>query len=509
MPLSDKSLRELFLVLLAKGLTDLFPKLKLIEGTVSDYGFYFDFFLPDKFDYQSLTLIEEKLLLLIHEKKEIEKVSMLKENAINFLNYNKQQMLAKRLDANYSSGIIPFYRLDTILQPYSLENEEIDSSNLKFFKLINFTEFPNEIYRIYGTVYSDRTKLKNFLKSYSFYGDSYHLKIASELALVAPVENGYFWISKGIDLIDLIYKEFDEEKKDALFFKGDHPSEETLVDQLLSLKRAFPNQRKFGFLGQLQNNNEENCRGLWRSKNYFTDRFFFFINKNDFHRQLISSLQFIMRKDIISTSELCWIVPVSNDLPAKYRKKQEKLTNALVEALDACGYPYKFEKTEKAFKEPRAYLTYTDILGKSWKGPFVGLIDFDSNEDTIITQSVYGSLDRYIAHLLEKNKGSLPFSLMPEQVRLIVMGHENLLYANEISEMLLKRNLRVKVDITEEKLSVRIHAAEKEKIPYIAVIGKNEQLHRVMTVRNFFGQNEIKMSVNEFLQELCNKGHLN
>lgn len=509
MPISNTQLKEFFLVLLAKGLIDLFPKIKLIEGVVSDYGFQYDFFLPDKFDKQSLKLTEEKLLLLIHEQKEVEQVSMLKENALNFLTHYKQPLLAKKIDAKYSSGVILFYRFDTILQPLTIENKEATISDLKFFKLMNVIEFPNQIYRITGAVYPDRSSLKDFLKSYANYSEKYHLDLAKNLSYLAEIKNSHIWINKGLELLNIIYNESYENRDSILFFKENLSTEEDLVKQVCSLKESFPEKTIFGYQGQLEKEPKDfNYRGLWRSKYYYTERLFYFKNKNDFHEQLISSLQFIVRKDIISTSELCWIIPISNDLPTKHRKKQEKLTSALVEALQACNYPYKFEINAKAFVEPRAYLTYTDILGKSWKGPFVGLNDFDSNEDRIVTQSLYGSLDRYIAHLLEKTNGGLPFSLAPEQIRLIVKGDENLPYANEISATLIKNGLRVKIDRTDEKLGVRIHAAEIEKTPYIAVIGKNEHLHQMMTIRNFLGQNDLQLSVKDFLQELCNKGHI-
>jgi threonyl-tRNA synthetase len=129
------------------------------------------------------------------------------------------------------------------------------------------------------------------------------------------------------------------------------------------------------------------------------------------------------------------------------------------------------EYTEK--KEGKKTTLYAeDLLGIEWPLSWV-----EGNR-----RSTFGSIDRFIAILLEKYEGNLPFWLKPEHTRIIGIDSKNEVYCWEIYEKLRKLGLRVKVVLDKNRISEKISAAQKERIPYILVIGDKEQNNGTVTI---------------------------
>lgn len=124
----------------------------------------------------------------------------------------------------------------------------------------------------------------------------------------------------------------------------------------------------------------------------------------------------------------------------------------------------------------------------------------------VIHRAILGSLDRFIAFLLEETKGKLPLWLAPTQVNIIPVNNEyHLEYANEIMKDLLNDRIRVHVDSREEKLGYRMRDSQTKKIPYNLILGDKEKEEELISYR-LHGSNEtITLTKTEFIEQLKNE----
>jgi len=200
----------------------------------------------------------------------------------------------------------------------------------------------------------------------------------------------------------------------------------------------------------------------------------------------------------------------------KYVKDDEKWSKAeaaLRAALDASGVDY-FEATgEAAFYGPKADFMAKDVLGREWQLSTIQ-VDFiqpsrlgltyigeDGQEHTpvVLHRAVTGSTERFLGVLIEHFAGAFPVWLAPVQAVLIPIADRHLPYAREIALQLQAAGLRVEVDDRGERMNAKIRDAQKQKVPYMLVVGDNEMEEHKVALRLRSGENPGPMPVEEFL----------
>ena len=162
-----------------------------------------------------------------------------------------------------------------------------------------------------------------------------------------------------------------------------------------------------------------------------------------------------------------------------------------VQVKPAVGNEYTLSTCQLDFCLPMKFdLTYVDRDGKK-KTPVV------------LHRAVFGSIDRFIAYYLEETKGVLPLWLAPVQVNIIPVNNE---YHLKCAEKLLKRlsdkNIRVKLDDRDEKLSYKMRESQSHKIPYTVIIGDKEKDDKTVSYRLFGHKETETLSIKEFEKEL-------
>ncbi len=170
--------------------------------------------------------------------------------------------------------------------------------------------------------------------------------------------------------------------------------------------------------------------------------------------------------------------------------------DALRQALEATGQPYELKAGDGAFYGPKIDFDVTDSLGRAWQ---LGTIQLDYNaperfdlqyvgEDNtmhrpvVIHRAVSGSLERFIAILIEHFAGAFPVWLAPEQVRVLPISDDLAPQAGEIVERMKAAGIRAVLD-THDTLNYRIREAEMMKVPYMAVVGRREAEAGTLAVR--------------------------
>ena len=113
-----------------------------------------------------------------------------------------------------------------------------------------------------------------------------------------------------------------------------------------------------------------------------------------------------------------------------------------------------------------------------------------------------GSIDRFMAYIIEEYKGRFPLWLSPTQVKILPISDEQLEYATTIEKELLKNKIRVKVDSRAEKIGYKIREAELERVPYMLILGKKEAGEKVLSIRRRGNKENEVMDLERFVTKL-------
>ena len=204
----------------------------------------------------------------------------------------------------------------------------------------------------------------------------------------------------------------------------------------------------------------------------------------------------------------------------KYHPDDEmwnKAENELREVLNELGSKYTEEIGEAAFYGPKLDVNVKPAVGAEYTLSTCQLdfclpakfnlkyIDENGERKTpvVLHRAILGSLDRFMAYILEETKGALPVWLAPVQVNIIPVNNEyHLEYAKEIEKMLEEANIRVKLDDRNEKLTYKMRESQTKKVPYTIIIGDKERDANTVTVRLHGTTENITLDKDEFLSKI-------
>lgn len=190
--------------------------------------------------------------------------------------------------------------------------------------------------------------------------------------------------------------------------------------------------------------------------------------------------------------------------------------SALKAVLDASGMQYAINEGDGAFYGPKIDFHLLDSLGRSWQCGTVQL-DFqmpekfgcryigDDNKEhqpIMIHRAIYGSLERFIAILLEHYEGDFPLWLASVQVKILSISDNQLPYAKNVAQKIQNAGFRTAIDERAEKVGLKIREAEMEKVPYMLVIGGKEQAEDAVSVRKRKTGDLGKLPIEAFIEVL-------
>ena len=186
--------------------------------------------------------------------------------------------------------------------------------------------------------------------------------------------------------------------------------------------------------------------------------------------------------------------------PEKYIGSDEnwdKAETAIREVAESKGLETVVEYGEAAFYGPKLDFMVRDAIGRTWQ---LGTVQIDYNlperfeleyvgsdnakhRPVMIHRAPFGSMERFIAILIEHCAGKFPLWLTPEQARILALSEKYNEYAEEVSKLLENADIRALVDSRSEKVGKKIRDAELEKIPYMLIVGENEKSEGTVSVR--------------------------
>lgn len=543
----------------------LFPNIILMGGGINSLGFYYDFIFEQPLSEGMYELIEVHLHRLMKEDLPVRFISMMRENAQSFFEHHKHFLLAE-LAGEQKSNILELVQIEDfygLCPSLSLTSTQ----EIGHIKLLDSQQLIREIQgeeitvnRILATSQKSAKDLKIFLKSYeSFLKKKDHRMLGPKLNLLSFSESmgalGVVWHPKGVQLQHILLDWLKKQNLDGdevqistptvaqLDFLGeDTQSLEPFVFEGKDYRlRCSPLRQHLEFLRHLSLEKEEfpwrmtesstvfrqypepQWWGLFCQCAYRSEFMTICCLKEQVIPELISSLLFIEQIITIFDFKAQWYLLASRQRSPKALQEQEAI-GWLKQAIQAQprSYSYFPEILEEEEGEgPCLELRVKDVLGREWPLSRLSVIQpiqkdispsvqqEEAQKRVIVTRQVWESLDRLVALLIERYEGNFPLWLAPEQVRVMTIGEANVSYARQVSQQLRDKGLRVKLDIRQTKLGLRVHEAEKENVPYLVLLGDQERKKQMISVRTASKFNEsqsvdIETFLNKIYQEsLC------
>ncbi len=190
----------------------------------------------------------------------------------------------------------------------------------------------------------------------------------------------------------------------------------------------------------------------------------------------------------------------------------EKAESAIIEACDEKGIEYILEKGEAAFYGPKLDFMVRDALGRKWQ---LGTIQVDYNlperfeleyigsdnnrhRPVMIHRAPFGSMERFVAVLIEHTAGKFPLWLTPEQVVILPVSEKYNDYAKSVLNFLNNSDIRAVIDDRNEKIGKKIRDNELKRIPYLLIVGEKEAETQTVSVRKQGDGDQGVMTQKEF-----------
>ena len=202
--------------------------------------------------------------------------------------------------------------------------------------------------------------------------------------------------------------------------------------------------------------------------------------------------------------------------PEKYignAENWDKAEQAIINAAEEKGLDYVIEKGEAAFYGPKLDFMVKDALGRNWQ---LGTIQVDYNlperfdltykgsdnelhRPVMIHRAPFGSMERFVALLLEHTGGNFPLWLIPDQAIVLPVSEKHEKYAEKVLNSLENHEIRALLDNRNETVGKKIREAEMNKIPYMLIVGDKEQEEGTVSVRRHGGEDHGSIAIESFV----------
>lgn len=191
-----------------------------------------------------------------------------------------------------------------------------------------------------------------------------------------------------------------------------------------------------------------------------------------------------------------------------------KAERALKEALEEINMNYEVKEGEGAFYGPKIDVDFRDSLGRWWQCSTIQVdfalperfdlyyIDQDNKpkRPVMVHRAILGSIERFMAIIIENFGGKLPTWLSPIQVIVIPITNAQNEYALKVAQLIKSKNIRVIVDLSSDTLNKKIKNSYDQGIPYLVIVGKKEEESNTISIRSRGGKEVRNVNINQFIE---------
>ena len=263
-------------------------------------------------------------------------------------------------------------------------------------------------------------------------------------------------------------------------------------------------------------------KGIERGRHFCQNDAHLFVTPEQIKDEFKSvvDLIFDVYKDFGITDYRCVLSLRDPEDKTKYHPDDEmwnKAESELREVLNELGIEYTEEIGEAAFYGPKLDVNVKPAVGNEYTLSTCQLdfclpakfdlkyVDKDGEKKTpvVLHRAILGSIDRFMAYILEETKGVLPLWLAPVQVNIIPVNNDyHLEYANKVLNKLEEAGIRANIDDRNEKLSYKMRESQMKKIPLSIILGDNEVKDNLISYRKYGEQATTTLSIDEFLKKI-------
>ncbi|HDR3342940.1 threonine--tRNA ligase [Bacillus sp. PIC28] len=533
--------------ILAQAVKRMYGDINLGVGPVIENGFYYDMDLPSSVNVEDLRKIEKEMKKIINENIKIERVEVSREEAAKLFQEMNDRLKLELLEAIPSGESVTLYKQGEFVD--LCRGPHLPSTGyLKAFQLTHVSgaywrgDSNNQVLqRIYGVAFSSQKELEEYLHFVEEATKRNHRKLGNELELFMFSEEAPgmpFYLPKGQMIrneleafLREIQKEYNYQEvrtpfmmnqevwersghwghyKDNMYFSEVDNKSFALKPMncpghMLMFKNKLHSYRELPIrmceFGQVHRHEFSGAlNGLLRVRTFCQDDAHLFVTPKQIENEIKSVMAQI--DYVYKTFGFEYEVELSTRPEDSMGddKLWEQAEAALENVLQSLNYKYRLNEGDGAFYGPKIDFHIKDALNRSHQCGTIQL-DFqmpekfdlnyiDENNEkkrpVVIHRAVLGSLDRFLAILIEHFGGAFPAWVAPVQVKVIPVSnavHEQ--YANEIALKLAQAGVRVEQDARDEKLGYKIREAQMQKVPYVLVIGDKEMENGAVNVRKY------------------------
>ena len=533
--------------ILAQAVKRLYPQAKLAIGPAIDDGFYYDIDVEPAFGPEELAKLEAEMHKIVKEAYPIERFELDKAEAEQLM---AEEPYKLELIAEHAEGgaKVSFYKqgefTDLCAGPHLP-----DTGRVKAVKLTQTTgaywrgDAENKMLcRVYGVAYPKQSELDAYLTMMEEAKKRDHRKLGKELELFdifdegpgfpAFLPNGMvvrnelekFWrgLHEKAGYVEVRTPQIMARRLWENSGHWDHYKDNmytTVIDDedycikpmncpggILIYKRKPHSYRdlpiRMGELGVVHRHELSGAlHGLMRVRCFTQDDAHIFCTPEQIKSEILGVIKLIDSIYKVFGFEYMLELSTRPEDSMGSDEDWEMATNALREALEANGKPYKVNEGDGAFYGPKIDFHLKDCIGRTWQCgtcqldfqmperfdmTYVGA-DGEKHRPVMIHRTAFGSIERFIGILIEQFAGAFPLWLAPVQVKVIPVSERHLEYAGQIRDQLHAAGLRCEVDDRSEKMGYKIREAQMMKIPYMLVVGDKEIENGTVAVRSRAG----------------------
>ncbi|MFC2056649.1 threonine--tRNA ligase [Chloroflexota bacterium] len=548
---------------MAEAVQFIFPDAKFAIGPAIENGFYYDFDLPRSLTPDDLPVIESKMNEIVASNDTFVREEVTKEEAKRLFAVQpyKLELIDESPDEKFS-----LYRqgsfVDLCRGPHVNSTEEIKAFKLVSIAGAYWRgdEHRPMLQRIYGVAFDTGEALAEYLKQLVEAEKRDHRKLGVELDLFSIHEEAGpglvhwhpkgaairrivedFWkdehVKRGYDILytphiaklglwktsghwefyrDYLYSPMEVEGQEYIIKPMNCLGHILIYKTRLRSYRELP--LRFAELGTVYRYERSGVlHGLSRVRGFTQDDAHIFCRFDQLEDEVVGVLD--LARFMIETFGFTNYQVFLSTRPEKYAgslEVWEEATETLRKALGRLNINHEIDPGEGVFYGPKIDIKFVDALGRGWQGPTIQ-VDFnlplrfdvtyvgeDSREHTVamIHRTVLGSMERFLASLVEHYGGAFPVWLAPVQVMVIPVADRHLDYAHKLEAELRGAGIRVKVDARSERINLKIRQAQLDKVPYMLVVGDEEVTASTVSVRLRSGEQRSSQSLDNFKETI-------
>ena len=550
---------------MADAVRRLRPEAKVTIGPAIENGFYYDFD-TQPFEPEDIERIEAEMAKIIAQNLPFERKVISRAEALKLFGERGETYKVEIIESIPEGEEISLYQhgdfIDLCAGPHVERTGQIKAFKVQSFAGAYWRgdETKQQLQRVYGTAFSSKDELKAHLERLEEAKRRDHRVLGKQLDLFSVDElvgPGFvLWHPKGAILRqvleDMIRKEVVrrgyqavytphvareqlliksghlEHYKENLFGGMELEGQRYLVkpmncpfhiaiyrSQLRSYRELPVRYSELGTVYRYERSGV--LHGLLRVRGFTQDDAHLFIRDDQIEQEMAACVQFgldILRlfgfKDV-----KFFLATRPKDFMGEIAK-WDQAEASIRRVLEGTGMPFEVDEGGGAFYGPKIDLKIRDALGREWQCTTFQLDyqlperfeleyvapDGSRQRPVMIHRALLGSVERFIAVLIEHFAGAFPMWLAPVQARVITVSEKAEAYGREVEGLLAAAGLRADSDLSADKLNAKIRRAQLEKIPYMLVVGERDMAARVVSPRTRDGKQLPAQSVDELVKTL-------